>query len=86
MQGTRHDSSRLFLKMKTAIITTGVQSSYSQESIDKLFAAGLEMLKTHHNEDSDYFKMRNLKGIVNDKEVWIIEDAQAVTLLLPEEY
>ena len=72
--------------MKTAIITTGVQSSYSQESIDKLFAAGLEMLKTHHNEDSDYFKMRNLKGIVNDKEVWIIEDAQAVTLLLPEEY
>ena len=86
MQGTRHDSSRLFLKMKTAIITTGVQSSYSQESIDKLFAAGLEMLKTHHNEDSDYFKMRNLKGIVNGKEVWIIEDFQAVTLLLPEEY
>ena len=72
--------------MKSAIITAGVQSSYSQESIDKLFAAGLEMLKTHHNEDSDYFKMRNLKGIVNDKEVWIIEDAQAVTLLLPEEY
>ena len=86
MQGTRLDSSRLFFKMKTAIITTGIQSSYSQESIDKLFAAGLEMLKTHHNEDSDYFKMRNLKGIVNDKEVWIIEDAQAVTLLLPEEY
>ena len=86
MQGTRLDSSRLFFKMKSAIITNGVQSSYSQESIDKLFAAGIEMLKTHHNEDSDYFKLRNLKGIANDREVWIIEDFQAVTLLLPEEY
>ena len=72
--------------MKTAIITHGVQSSYSEENIDKLFTAGLEMLKTHHNEDRDYFKLRNLKGVVNGKEVWIIEDFQAVTLLLPEEY
>jgi len=72
--------------MKTTIISHGVQSSYPQESIDKLFAAGIEMLKMHHNEDSDYFKLRNLKGVVNGKEVWIVEDAQAVTLLLPEEY
>ena len=86
MQGTRLGSSRLFLKMKTTIITHGVQSSYSEENIDKLFAAGIEMLKTHHNEDSDYFKLRKLKGIVNDREVWIIEDSQATTLLLPEEY
>jgi hypothetical protein len=86
MQGTKLDSSRLFFKMKLATATIGVQSSYSQESIDKLLVAGIEMLKTHHKEDSDYFKLRKLKGIVNDREVWMIEDSQAVTLLLPEEY
>ncbi|GEM_PF-2587111 len=72
--------------MKLTIITIGVQSSYSQESIDELFAAGFEMLKTHREEDSDYFKLRKLKEIVSNKEIWMIEDTQAVTLLLPEEY
>lgn len=72
--------------LKQTIATPGILHCYSKEQIDKLFSAGMEMLKTHLKEDSDYFKLRNLKGIVNDREVWIIEDAQAITLLLPEEY
>lgn len=72
--------------MKPTIITPKVQSLFSKENIGKLFGAGFEKLKNHDEEDSDFYKLRNLKGIVDNREVWIIEDAQAVTLLLPEEY
>ena len=72
--------------LKQAIITPGILDCYSKEQIDKLFSTGIEKLKIIDEEDSDYFKLRKLKGIVNDREVWMIEDSQAVTLLLPEEY
>ena len=72
--------------MKQAVMTPGVKSKYSDEQIKKLFDKGFSMLSNSDKEDSPNYKLRNLKGVISQEDVWIIEDAQAVTLLLPSEY
>ena len=72
--------------MKQTVITPGVQSKYTSAEIKKLFDQGFSMLSKPDKEDQHQYKLRILKGIVSEEKVWLIEDAQAVTLLLPSEY
>lgn len=71
--------------MKPIVITPGVQSKFSSGKIKKLFDEGFSMLSKPDEEDSPNYKLRILRNEVPE-EIWIIEDAQAVTLLLPSEY
>ena len=73
-------------KRKQTIITPGIKSRYSNEQIKELFGKGIAMLSESDKEDSPNFKLRRLKDIISGQKIWIIEDAQAVTLLLPSEY
>lgn len=72
--------------MKQTVITSGVQSKYASDEIKKLLDKGIDMLSNPDKEDSPNYKLRVLKGLVSQENIWIIEDAQAVTLLLPSEY
>ena len=72
--------------MLQTIITPGVQAKYSDVEIKELFDKGITMLSNPNKEDCPNYKLRVLKGIVSQENIWIIEDAQAVTLLLPSEY
>ncbi|MEK6869669.1 MAG: hypothetical protein AABX74_05535, partial [Nanoarchaeota archaeon] len=73
-------------KRKQTIITPGIKSRYSDEQVKELFGKGIAMLSESDKEDSQNFKLRRLKDIISGQKIWIIEDAQAVTLLLPSEY
>lgn len=73
-------------KIKQTIITSGIRERYPDEQIKTLFDKGIAMLSHSDKEDSPNFKLRRLKDVISEEKIWIIEDAQAVTLLLPEEY
>ena len=71
--------------MKQTVITQGVQSKCTSAEIKKLFDEGFSMLSKPDEEDSPNYKLRILRSAVSE-EVWIIEDTQAITLLLSSEY
>ena len=73
-------------KTKPTITTPGVQSKYSNAQIKELFDKGIAMLSEPDKEDSSNFKIRRLKDVASGQKIWIIEDAQAITLLFPSEY
>ena len=69
---------------KTMVITNGVSEQFPADEVEVMFTKGLLMLKEKNNEDSDYFKLRVIKS--DEPKVWMIEDGQAITLLLSDEY
>ena len=69
---------------KIPVVTAGVSEGFSEGEIGAMFNQGLEMLKERSDEDSEYFKLRVVRK--DEPRVWIIEDGEAITLLLPEEY
>mgnify|MGYP001032597119 CR=1 FL=1 len=68
---------------KQTVYTLGVAKKFAPHQIHEMMQKGLEMLGQPDAEDSEFFKLR----VVNEEpKVWCIEDGQAITLLLPEEY
>lgn len=66
---------------KTILVTAGVKDNFNQEKIEQMMDIGINLLQNSNQEDTNYMKLR-----VVENNVWIIEDYQAVTLLLDYEY
>jgi hypothetical protein len=66
------------------VVTEGVTNKFPYNEVKVMFTKGLLMLKEKDKEDSDYFKLRVIKS--DEPKVWMIEDGQAITLLLSDEY
>jgi hypothetical protein len=66
---------------KTMVVTAGISNNFNQEKIEEMMDIGLSLLQSSNQEDTDSMKLR-----IVEKDVWIIEDPQAVTLLLDYEY
>lgn len=69
---------------KSMVITNGVSEQFPPDEVEVMFTKGLSMLKEKDKEDSDCFKLRVIKS--DEPKVWMIEDGQAITLLLSDEY
>jgi len=66
---------------KTMVVTAGVKDNFNQEKIEQMMGIGVSLLQNSTQEDTNYMKLR-----IVENNVWIIEDPQAVTLLLDYEY
>ena len=66
---------------KTMVVTAGIRDNFNQDKIEQMMDIGISLLQSSNQEDTNYMKLR-----IVENNVWIIEDPQAVTLLLDYEY